>query len=147
MAIHVLENFITPQEIGGLIGFVLPTIVLLFFAKYRGIWASLLFLPVVFIVMSFTISKIPAAASFAETNTIFGSFLSSFNLLLSPFWLVHGLIFKALALIGPGENLWQDTILVSDWFPMVLYIVLWIIMLIIFRPKNKRKQRRYEDDF
>ena len=143
-----LFTFITDEKLGMLIGIIVPFIVLLFFAKYRGIWASVWFLPVVYIATLFIGDKVTQLHNFYETNRLFKAFLEGYGLLLQPFFIIHELIMSLFALIAPDVEFLHTNIFGADWFPLAFYALVWIIFMLIFKKRRKRRStKRYEDDF
>ena len=143
-----ISNIFTMDNIGLLIGIIVPLLILLFSSKYRGIWASIWFLPVLYFGLQFAMT-FEQVSGFLGSIDIVNGIVSGFDILMTPFVnYIHVTVMQLLGLIAPGANIWQDTILVASWLPLALYAILWILFLCIFKKRRKRrKQRRYEDDF
>lgn len=143
-----IKEMFTMDVIGMLIGIIVPLLILLFSSKYRGIWASIWFLPVLYFGLMFA-QTFEVVSSFIDSQEIVGGIATGFGYLMYAFeYYIHDIIMSLLGLIAPGANIWQDTILVAPWFPLALYGILWILFLCIFKKRRKRrKQKRYEDDF
>lgn len=142
-----IKEIFTMEVIGFLIGIIVPLLILLFSSKYRGIWASIWFLPLLLAGLVFA-SSFEVVKDFLVSQEIIVGIVTGFTILMTPFGYIHDIIISLLSLIAPGANIWQDTILVAQWFPLALYGILWILFLCIFKKRRKRrKQKRYEDDF
>lgn len=146
MILTTINEIFTLDRILVLVGFIVPLFIYLLLTKYRGIWASFFFLPVIYYGVMFALT-IEQIAPYAEIEVV-QYILSGFALLMQPFnLLIHELIMSLLGLIAPGVEI-VKTILSASWFPLALYFLVWIIFMAIFRKKRRRKkQRRYEDDF
>ena len=146
MILTTINEILNLESILVIVGFFVPLFIYLILTKYRGIWASLFFLPVVYFAISFAITFEQVAAF--TNNAIVENILMGFGTLMAPFvLLIHETIMSLLSLIAPGVEIVQ-TILASSWLPLVLYFLLWVIFMAIFKKKRRRKkQRRYEDDF
>ena len=146
MILTTINEILTLDNILVIAGFFVPLFIYLLLTKYRGIWASLFFLPVVYFAISFALTFEQVAAF--TNNDIVENILIGFETLMAPFvLLIHETIMSLLSLIAPGVEI-VETILASSWLPLVLYFLLWVIFMAIFKKKRRRKkQRRYEDDF
>ena len=143
-----INEIFTMPFIGVLIGFIVPLFILLFSAKYRGIWASLWLLPVLFAGLSFA-ALFPQVSAILNSNDIIIGACNGFSMLMEPFMLiVDETIFSLIGLIPENIPFVHDVIVVAPWFPLALYGVLWLLFLAIFKKKRRRKKvKRYEDDF
>lgn len=143
-----INEIFTMDNIGMLIGIIVPLLILLFSSKYRGIWATIWFLPVLYFGLVFA-KSFDVVSNFIDSQPIVTGIADGFaNLMYAFEYFIHDTIMSLLGLIAPGANIWQDTILVAKWFPLALYGILWILFLCIFKKRRKRrKSRRYEDDF
>lgn len=143
-----INEIFTPELLFGFLGFIIPLIIYLFLTKYRGIWASLFFLPVLYFAISFVFT-LPQLQAISNNQMVVYA-LNGFALLMEPFvLLIHGTIMSLLEAVIPSSLPAQIIgILSAQWFPLVLYGILWLLFLLIFKKKRRRKkQRRYEDDF
>ena len=143
-----ISDIFVMENVGLLVGVIVPLLILLFSAKYRGIWASIWLLPLLAAGLRFAMS-FEAVSTFVESNVIVAPIVAGFEVLMTPFMVsVDATIMALLGLIAPELEIWQDMILGATWFPMALYAILWLLFLAIFKKKRKRKKvRRYEDDF
>ncbi|MBE6142893.1 MAG: hypothetical protein E7177_02760 [Erysipelotrichaceae bacterium] len=143
-----ISDIFVMANVGLLVGLIVPLLILLFFAKYRGIWASIWLLPLLFFGYRFAMT-FEVVSSFVTSNAIVNPIAQGFEAFMLPFEVsVHKTIMDLLSLIAPGVDLWQKTILGATWFPLALYAILWLLFLAIFKKRRKRKKtRRYEDDF
>ncbi len=141
-----INEILSPVNLLVLAGFLLPLMIYLFMTKYRGIWASLFFLPVLYYAATFVLGL--EQLSQIATNDYVINIMEGFGILMTPFnTILHVMIMDLLSLIAPGVEI-VETILAAPWFPLALYAIVWILFLLIFKKKRRRKkQRRYEDDF
>ena len=143
-----INEIFTMPNIGRIIGFIVPLFILLFSSKYRGIWASLWLLPLLFAGLNFALTFAPVSA-FIETSDIYIGICNGFEELMTPFMsIINDCIFSLIGLIPESVPFVHDVIVVANWFPLALYGVLWLLFLAIFKKKRRRKKvKRYEDDF
>ena len=143
-----ITELFTIENICFLGGVIIPILILLFSAKYRGIWASIWFLPVLLFALRFAMT-FEVVSSFIDWNYITYGLVQGFETLMVPFTVsVDFVLMSLLGMIAPNVDLWQVTILGAAWFPLVLYGILWLLFLAIFKKKRRRKKaKRYEDDF
>ena len=143
-----INDIFTMPNIGRLIGFIVPLFILLFSAKYRGVWASLWLLPLLYAGLNFALTFEPVMA-FKESSDLYIGFYNGFTELMTPFIsTIDDVLFSLISLIPESVPFVHDVIVVAPWFPLALYGVLWLLFLEIFKKKRRRKKvNRYEDDF
>ena len=142
-----INEIFSMGNIGVLVGIIVPVFILLFFAKYRGIWASLWLLPVLFTALQFA-STFPQVSAIIDSNLILAGVCEGFAILMTPFvTVIHTTIEGLLGLI-PEVPYLQSFVFAQPWFYLALYAIVWLLFLAIFKRKRRRKKvRRYEDDF
>jgi hypothetical protein len=135
--------------IGFVLGIVIPIILYLFLAKYKGVIASAWFLPALLSLGLFFMDQVNVLNSFIFNHHLTSGFYYGFYCLHIPFALCHEGVITLLTKIKPDSTLYVNKILNSCWFEFVLYFVVFIIFYAIFhkRKRAKRRARRYEDDF
>ena len=120
----------------------LPIFFLLLIARFRGFFASIIFLP-------FALSGIYFASTFPIVMNLFAKIglfgegmVKGIEVLNNLYVSVHYGLFNKLA-----NHISIDfikNILISNWFGLVLYLILFVIFFAIFK---KRKKRKEEDLF
>ena len=120
----------------------LPIFFLLLIARFRGFFASIFFLPFALSGIYFA-STCPAVMNLFTNIGLFGEgMVKGIEVLNNLYVSVHYGLFNKLA-----NHISIDfikNILISNWFGLVLYLILFVIFFAIFK---KRKKRKEEDLF
>ena len=127
---------------GLFLAIVIPFILALIIARFRGFWASLFFLPFYFGLVAFGIG-------FGKANTILEGW-GGFGLGLQAGFLQIAEFFKTChnqcveMVLRYVNNETFASILRANWFMFVPYLVLFVIF---FAAIHKRKKKRKDEDF
>ena len=127
---------------GLFLAIIVPFVLVLLIARFRGFWASLFFLPFYFGFVSFGIG-------FGRANTIlegWGSFglglQAGFLQIRDLFLAGHNQIVEMILRYIHNETF--ASILRANWFMFVPYLILFVIF---FAAIHKRKKRKKDEDY
>ena len=139
---QVVVNLDLLYNLGYFISLLLPFLLLLLIARFRGFFASIFFLPFFFGLMAFLV-KLPEVSKFLTDLGPFGEGALGGMLASSTYFMLGHVQLIELILQGNTNKTLCD-VLRADWFMFVPYLVLFIIFFAIF---HKRKRRNQDEDY
>lgn len=129
-------------NVGYYLAMVLPILLVLLIARFRGFWASIFFLPFFGGVVAFVLSLQNVVDVLNSVKDFGPGVLGGFEVINSCFRAFHTQMMTLIC--NAANNEIVSDILLADWFCFVPYLVLFVFFFALFK---KKKVRREEDYF
>jgi hypothetical protein len=139
-----MANLLTGVTLSGIgilsyfLAIIIPFVLLLLIARFRGFWASIWFLPAFYGLVAFLLSFEPIAEFFTTNGDFFQGLYEGFYVNSIFFLSFHTPLMTLLS--GLFNNEAVTNVLNATWMYFVPYIVLFVIFFLIFKIRRKNKQ-------
>ena len=128
-------------NVGFYLALVLPILLVLLIARFRGFWASLFFLPFFGGVVAFVLSFAEVTDALNAVENFGPGLLSGLAAVETYFRAFHTHMMELIC--NAANNEIVSDVLLADWFCFVPYLVLFVFCFALFKKKKVRKEEDY----